>query len=104
MILLGSIGSATEPSVPRITVRTTCVCAVRSARVVAHPLHFATSMRKPTVSRRRSRGMTTIETILCTTALMGCFVYPLSLAMRPTGARLVDDSDRSHEAMLNQPR
>jgi hypothetical protein len=54
--------------------------------------------------RSRSRGVTTVEAVLAICAVMGCFVYPLSLVMRGTGARIVADSDRAHEALLNQNR
>ena len=48
--------------------------------------------------------MSAVETILAVAAVMGCFVYPLSLAMRSTGARIAADSDRSHSAILDQAR
>ncbi len=46
--------------------------------------------------------MTAVETLLTVAAIMACFVYPLSLAMRSVGARFVADSDRSHAAILEQ--
>ena len=54
-------------------------------------------------SRARSRGMT-VQSVLAVCAVMGCFVYPLSLAMRSTGERIADESERGHDAMLDQTR
>ena len=55
-------------------------------------------------SRGRRRGVTTTESVLVVAAMMGCFVYPLSIAMRSTGERIADESERGHEVMLAQPR
>ena len=55
-------------------------------------------------SRVRSRGMTTTETLLAVAAVMGCFVYPLSLAMRSTGKRVAQECERGHDVMLRQAR
>jgi hypothetical protein len=46
--------------------------------------------------------MTTMETLLATVALMGCFVYPASQAMRTTGKRIAQESERGHDVMLEQ--
>lgn len=54
-------------------------------------------------SRGRSRGMTG-PSVLAVCALMGCFVYPLSLAMRSTGTRIAQESERGHDVMLEQAR
>ena len=59
--------------------------------------------RKRIRSRARSRGMT-VQSVLAVCAVMGCFVYPLSLAMRSTGERIADESERGHDAMLDQAR
>jgi hypothetical protein len=61
-------------------------------------------MRKRSLRRVRTRGVTTVEAVLAICAVMGCFVYPLSVVMRNAGAKLVADSDRAHEALLNQNR
>lgn len=42
--------------------------------------------------------------VLAVCALMGCFVYPLSLAMRSTGTRIAQESERGHDVMLEQAR
>jgi hypothetical protein len=52
-------------------------------------------------SRARSRGVS-VQTVLAVCAVMGCFVYPLSLAMRSTGQRIADESERGHDVMLDQ--
>ena len=54
-------------------------------------------------NRARSRGMT-VQSVLAVCALMGCFVYPLSIAMRSTGTRIAQESERGHDVMLDQPR
>ncbi len=54
-------------------------------------------------NRARSRGMT-VQSVLAVCALMGCFVYPLSIAMRSTGTRIAQESERGHDVMLAQPR
>ena len=59
--------------------------------------------RKRTRSRARSRGMT-VQSVLAVCAVMGCFVYPLSLAMRSTGERIAEESEKGHDVMLDQPR
>lgn len=46
----------------------------------------------------------TVQTVLAVCAVMGCFVYPLSLAMRSTGQRIAQESERGHAAMLEQAR
>ena len=43
-----------------------------------------------------------MQTVLAVCAVMGCFVYPLSLAMRSTGQRSADESERGHDVMLQQ--
>lgn len=59
--------------------------------------------RKRQRSRARSRGMT-VQSVLAVCAVMGCFVYPLSLAMRSTGQRIAQESERGHDVMLEQAR
>ena len=54
-------------------------------------------------SRARSRGMT-VQSVLAVCAIMGCFVYPLSLVMRSTGERIAQESERGHDVMLDQAR
>lgn len=54
-------------------------------------------------SRWRTRGTTT-QTVLATCAILGCFVYPLSQAMRSTGKKIAQESERGHEVMLTQTR
>ena len=54
-------------------------------------------------SRKWRRGMTG-EAVLAVAAVMGCFVYPLSLVMRSTGERVAHESERGHEVMLQQIR
>ena len=61
------------------------------------------TMTKRKRSRRRSRGMT-VESVLAVCAIMGCFVYPLSLAMQSTGKRIAQESERGHDVMLDQAR
>lgn len=61
------------------------------------------AMAKRRRSRARSRGMT-VQTVLAVCAVMGCFVYPLSLAMRSTGQRIAQESERGHDVMLEQAR
>ena len=58
---------------------------------------------KTTRRRARSRGMT-VQSVLAVCAVMGCFVYPLSLAMRSTGTRIAQESEKGHDVMLDQPR
>ena len=60
-------------------------------------------MAKRKRSRARSRGMT-VQSVLAVCAVMGCFVYPLSLAMHSTGERIADESERGHNVMLEQTR
>ncbi len=43
-----------------------------------------------------------MQTVLAVCAVMGCFVYPLSLAMQSTGKRIADESERGHDVMLQQ--
>lgn len=45
-----------------------------------------------------------VHSVLAVCALMGCFVYPLSLAIRSTGARIADESEKGHDVMLTQPQ
>jgi len=54
-------------------------------------------------SRARSRGMTA-QSVLAVCAVMGCFVYPLSLVMRSTGVRIAQESEKGHDVMLDQAR
>lgn len=54
-------------------------------------------------SRARKRGMTG-QSILAVCAVMGCFVYPLSLAMSSTGKRIAQESEKGHDVMLEQAR
>jgi len=35
---------------------------------------------------------------------MGCFVYPLSQAIRSTGSKIAQQSERGHDVMLTQVR
>lgn len=46
----------------------------------------------------------TVQSVLAVCAVMGCFVYPLSLAMRSTGQRIAQESERGHDVMLEQTR
>ena len=63
------------------------------------------TMTKRSRAKRRawSRG-SSYSTILAVCAVMGCFVYPLSLAMRSTGKRIAQESERGHDVMLEQTR
>jgi len=54
-------------------------------------------------SRSRRRGTST-QAVLAVCALMGCFVYPLSLAMRSTGSHIAQQSEHGHDVMLTQVR
>lgn len=65
-------------------------------------MHLSFAMTKR--SRSRRRGLSTVEIVLATAAVMGCFVYPLSMAMRTVGKRLADDSERGSAAILEQAR
>ena len=40
--------------------------------------------------------------LLGVVVVMGCFVYPLSQAMRSTGKRIAEESEKGHDAMLTQ--
>jgi hypothetical protein len=44
------------------------------------------------------------QTVLLMAAIGGAFLYPLSHAMRDTGKRIAQQSERGHEVMLEQPR
>ena len=46
----------------------------------------------------------TVQSVLAVCAVMGCFVYPLSIAMRSTGTRIAQESEKGHDVMLDQPR
>jgi hypothetical protein len=46
----------------------------------------------------------TVQSVLAVCAVMGCFVYPLSLAMRSTGQRIAQESETGHDVMLDQAR
>jgi hypothetical protein len=46
----------------------------------------------------------TVQSVLAVCAVMGCFVYPLSLAMNATGKRIAQESERGHDVMLEQTR
>lgn len=62
--------------------------------------------RRTIRSQRRlgtKRGFT-VQSVLAVCAVMGCFVYPLSLAMRSTGERIAQESERGHDVMLDQTR
>jgi hypothetical protein len=61
------------------------------------------TMAKRKRSRARLRGMTS-QTVLLMAAIGGAFLYPLSHAMRDTGKRIAQQSERGHEVMLEQPR
>jgi organic hydroperoxide reductase OsmC/OhrA len=61
------------------------------------------TMAKRKRSRARARGLSS-ETVLLMAAIAGCFIYPLSHAMRDTGKRIADQSERGHEVMLEQAR
>jgi hypothetical protein len=52
--------------------------------------------------RARKRGTTVVQTALATAAIMGCFVYPASMALRAAGKSIADQSERGHAAMLEQ--
>lgn len=62
------------------------------------------SMANRRISRARSRGLSTVQTILAVAAVMGCFVYPLSVAIRGAGAKLAADCEHGHETVLRQAR
>jgi hypothetical protein len=46
----------------------------------------------------------TVQSVLAVCAVMGCFVYPLSLVMRTTGERIASESEKGHDVMLEQVR
>jgi hypothetical protein len=61
-------------------------------------------VKRPQIrNRARSRGMSA-QSVLAVCAVMGCFVYPLSLVMRTTGARIAQESEKGHDVMLDQSR
>jgi hypothetical protein len=101
--LSGSGASVSETPVPGETGRKTDIRAVSRIRPLARPLHLFRTMRKEK-RRHTRRGLSTVETVLTVAAVMGCFVYPLSQAMRTVGARIAADSERSHGALLEQKR
>jgi hypothetical protein len=55
-------------------------------------------------ARRSRRGFTPLEELLVVAAVLGCFVYPLSIAARALGAQLAGEMDSAHRALLTQPR
>ena len=64
---------------------------------------MTTTKRRKNGRRARQRGLT-VQSVLAVCAVMGCFVYPLSLAMNSTGKRIADESERGHDVMLEQTR
>ena len=64
---------------------------------------MTTTKRRKNKRRARQRGLT-VQSVLAVCAVMGCFVYPLSLAMNSTGKRIADESERGHDVMLEQTR
>jgi hypothetical protein len=46
--------------------------------------------------------MAAVEELLTVAAIMGCFVVPISYAARSAGSRLVDEMDRTHDALMDQ--
>lgn len=55
-------------------------------------------------ARRRSRGSSVLEEILIVAAVLGCFVYPMSLAARAVGSRMAQSMDGAHRTLLTQSR
>lgn len=91
-----------EPAVPEADDETRSYEARPTARRLQSTKTTMTTKRRRK-SRARSRGQT-VQTVLAVCALMGCFVYPLSLAMRSTGERIAQESERGHDVMLEQTR
>lgn len=63
--------------------------------------------RRNTSQRRRrkvQRGSSTLEELLVIGALMACFVYPLSLAIRAAGNELARQMDHAERTILTQTR
>ncbi|WP_394836798.1 hypothetical protein LVJ94_07805 [Pendulispora rubella] len=61
-------------------------------------------MRANARKRRRAAGFTPLEQVLSIAALLGCFVYPMSLAARAAGQRLAGQMDTAHKTLLTQRR
>jgi len=55
-------------------------------------------------NRARAAGFTPLEEVLSIAALLGCFVYPLSLAARSTGGQMAEDMDTVQKTLLTQQR
>ena len=54
-------------------------------------------------ARRRSRsGGNVVEPILYAAAVLGCFVYPMSVAARAAGGAIAADSDSCYQTDLTQ--
>ncbi len=53
---------------------------------------------------RLQRGSSTLEELLVISALMACFVYPLSLAIRAAGNALAHQMDHAERTILTQNR
>jgi hypothetical protein len=64
---------------------------------------MTTTKRRNGKRRAGQRGLT-VQSVLAVCAVMGCFVYPLSLAMNSTGKRIAQESERGHDVMLEQAR
>jgi hypothetical protein len=62
----------------------------------------ATRRAGRTASRRASRGFSTVEEVLIIAAIMGCFVYPMSLAARTTGQQIAGQMESAHKTLLTQ--
>jgi len=54
------------------------------------------------LQRGRQRGFTPVEEILIMAALLGCFVYPMSLAARSTGQQMAVQMESAHKTLLTQ--
>jgi hypothetical protein len=54
--------------------------------------------------RRHTRGFTPLEELLTVAAVLGCFVYPMSLAARAVGGLLASEMDSAHRTLLTQSR
>ncbi|WP_394822986.1 hypothetical protein [Pendulispora albinea] len=65
----------------------------------------ATRFARPRARKRaRAGGFTPLEQVLSIAALLGCFVYPLSLAARAAGQRIAGQMDSAQKTLLEQHR
>ncbi len=69
-----------------------------------YSLYTPPMKRTVRLKRGTQRGFSAIEELLTAAALLGCFVYPLSLAARSVGARLAGEMDLAHATILAQKR